>query len=580
MSVEQLSSFNSSVAANAATSGLFDLSLRQADYLDVAKLLDHLHDRNLIPLTRSESLPFRSLAIVFNGLIRRLQVAENLVQRAAWVAELARFRSAVLARYANLAPQNSPVRDYPPAPEEPSFDLGTAVALAYRMLLGREAAEAEINIWKKNISAGLSFHEFLLRMEQGEEAQRRKRARPLDDLRDGEFIQVAYETLLGRAAHPTDIEVWASRLRAGSSTRQQVLELLIEAGRREKAALQAGNDERACHLMGTDKKISVDDWNHRARSSDFGAEEQTSYNGRLHIKTEPKVLVSAITSLYKGGDFIEKFMENITSQSIFDDYCELLIIDADSPDNEAETIRRYTQKHKNIKYLRMNYRIGIYDAWNVGVKEARGEYLTNANLDDLRRFDSFELQAGVLDELDFVDVVYQDFYYSFDPELDFSDVARFGYASNLPVITPYNMLMFNSPHNAPMWRAKLHRELGYFDTHFKSAGDYEFWLRCLVAGKLFYKLNDPHVVYYQNPNGISTRPDTRGAAEAREIQARYAKRLVSPHMLADIEEFRSTICGRAARAGGRDTDDRYTLVQREMRQVARTMKYSRRDGDL
>jgi hypothetical protein len=46
-------------------------------------------------------------------------------------------------------------------------------------------------------------------------------------------------------------------------------------------------------------------------------------------------------------------------------------------------------------------------------------------------------------------------------------------------------------------RKSLHRELGLFDTSFKSAGDWEFWLRCLWKGKKFYRTNTPHVVYYQ-----------------------------------------------------------------------------------
>ncbi len=61
-----------------------------------------------------------------------------------------------------------------------------------------------------------------------------------------------------------------------------------------------------------------------------------------------------------------------------------------------------------------------------------------------------------------------------------------------------------------MWRRRLHDELGLFDTRYRSAGDYEFWLRCAAAGKVFHRVADPHVVYYQNPQGYSTRADTTG----------------------------------------------------------------------
>jgi hypothetical protein len=225
----------------------------------------------------------------------------------------------------------------------------------------------------------------------------------------------------------------------------------------------------------------------------------------------------------------------------------------------------------------MNYRIGIYDAWNVGAKIARGEYLTNTNLDDLRRHDSFELQAAVLDNLPFVDVVYQDFLYTFDPRLSVEEISRFGYKSSLPVIASQNMMDFNSPHNAPMWRKNLHEELGYFDVSYKSAGDYEFWMRCLAAKKLFYKINDPHVVYYQNPKGLSTRPGTRGVEEAKRILKTYGRRLVSENLVMPIDQFAQSLSLNTD-APEHLKGSRYTRVQYALRDAAINKKYAQVNG--
>ena len=172
---------------------------------------------------------------------------------------------------------------------------------------------------------------------------------------------------------------------------------------------------------------------------------------RRAFKHSGEYIVSAIASLYKGRRFIEKFLENITTQTIFD-RCELIIIDADSPEGEEEIIAEYQKMYPNIVYKRINYRIGVYDAWNIAVQLARGRYLTNTNVDDLRRSDSFELQAGALDANPAVDVVYQDVFYTLDPSLSFDEVASLGFKTELPIITACNLLAFNSPHNAPMWR--------------------------------------------------------------------------------------------------------------------------------
>jgi hypothetical protein len=68
-------------------------------------------------------------------------------------------------------------------------------------------------------------------------------------------------------------------------------------------------------------------------------------------------------------------------------------------------------------------------------------------------------------------------------------------------------------------------------------------MRCLAAGKVFYKLNDPHVVYYQNPQGLSTRPDSRGAEEARHILKAYGRRLVSQNLVKPKDHFFRDVVG-------------------------------------
>lgn len=63
--------------------------------------------------------------------------------------------------------------------------------------------------------------------------------------------------------------------------------------------------------------------------------------------------------------------------------------------------------------------------------------------------------------------------------------------------------------------------IGYFDTTYKSAGDHEFWLRAAFSGVSFMKIPEPVVVYYQNPNGLSTQKDSPGNIEGPETVKRY-----------------------------------------------------------
>ena len=431
----------------------------------------------------------------------------------------------------------------PPAPQRDDLEeISDAIRSVYRLTVRRNAVDEEVAIWANNFSNGLPFHQFVTLMESGEEAKRKRASELIGaDLADGEFVLALFSLVSGRGCNGYELEAVRSRLETGGTTRLQLLaEFFSHALEDERrGADSVVHDGLSCSVMGTNRFVTLSEWQEKAKDSVALSQARAALKpcAPFAFRAEPRIEITAIASLFRGEDFIEQFMDNMTSQTCFDRHCELIIIDADSPENESEVISRYLSRHPSVRYRRMDTRVGIYEAWNIGVQMSRGQYLTNTNLDDLRRRDSLEIQAGVLQTLPFVDVVYQDFYYSFDPSLGWEDVAAFGYKSDLPIVTAHNMLRFNSPHNAPMWRKSLHDELGLFDGSFRSAGDYEFWLRCLAAGKAFYKVNEPHVVYYQNPKGLSTRADTRGVVEAKAIMKKYAGVLETGSFAGPLDRF-------------------------------------------
>lgn len=524
------------------------------------------------------SRTFNVLALHINSLARKLANADSAVSRAPLIRSLAGLRERLRNVWASPAPNEAGSAEAAVV----RMSLEAAIVKVYQLVVWRTPHESEIETWVEHLRNDLPFHEFLLLMCNSPEAKVDAHGSTLlRQVGDGKFVLLAHEHTQGRGAGAAEMNHWLHMLERGEVSRIDTLCRLFISGVAwaEQRTEAPTHDGLSCRIMGTQRDLTAADWARQARdrnedvSGNLRHIDHERYRQRFHIHGEPKVLVSAITSLYRGGEFIEQFMDNITSQDGFDDYCELVIVDADSPENEAETIRRYLARHKNINYIRMNYRIGIYDAWNVAAQAARGEYLTNANLDDLRRHDSFLLQAGTLDNLPFVDVVYQDLYYTFDPRLSFEEIAAFGHQTNLPVVTLHNMVEYNSPHNAPMWRKRLHDEIGYFDTHFRSAGDYEFWFRCLAADKIFYKINDPHVVYYQNPNGLSTRPDSRGVVEAMEVHRRYCRKLIPDEALVSTEEFIRILDPSNTSLLKRSGAYRYQIAHDALRDVARKQKF-------
>ncbi|BCW88344.1 hypothetical protein sos41_14830 [Alphaproteobacteria bacterium SO-S41] len=350
-----------------------------------------------------------------------------------------------------------------------------------------------------------------------------------------------------------------------------------EMSRLLKAPAPANNPHHA-YLFGSRGVIESSEWE---TMPDRGIEATRrpgalGEGSLLRFDRDRGCAVSIITSLYKGGEYIEAFLKNITQQTIFRDYCELIIIDADSPDGEGAVIARFQERYPNIVYHRTDTRIGIYEAWNIAVRMAKGRYITNANLDDCRRKDSLEIQASILDSLPFADVAYQDVLYSFEPNISFEEIEAHDLRTNLPIVSRYNLMEFNSPHNGPMWRKSIHDDVGLFNEAYKSAADYDFWFRSSVKGKTFYKSNEAHVAYYVNPNGLSTRADTLGVVEANAISKTLFRSIVSPLLVLGDVEFLKAVNQIAPSVEG--AGSRYDIVQAALLETGRASRCSASKG--
>jgi glycosyltransferase involved in cell wall biosynthesis len=245
------------------------------------------------------------------------------------------------------------------------------------------------------------------------------------------------------------------------------------------------------------------------------------------VKLEQIPKISFITSVYKGEEFIEGFMEDITKQSIFKEKCELILVNCNSPENEEKTILKYKELYPdNIKYIKLDHDPGIYGAWNLAIKESTGEYVSNANLDDRHAVDFAEKFAKLLVLESSIDCVYTENLITVKPNETFTQNTSNGQVYPVEEFSLEAMLRGNPPHCMPMWRKSLHEKNGYFEEKYKSAGDWDFWLRCTFANSKFLKYtSEPLGLYYFNSKGISTNQenDSWKKKEEFEIFKKYQK---------------------------------------------------------
>ena len=243
----------------------------------------------------------------------------------------------------------------------------------------------------------------------------------------------------------------------------------------------------------------------------------------IEVKDLPKI--SIITSVYDGDEFIEPFLEDITRQTIFKEKCELILVNAASPGNEEETILKYKEKFpENIIYKKLDKDPGIYAVWNIGVELATGEFISNANLDDRKSIDQLEKLSKLLYSHEDVDLVYADMLITDQPNETFENNSAGDRKYTFPEFSLDNLKMVNMPHASPLWRKSLHDKHGLFNEEFRSAGDWEMWLRAASNGAKFKKASGILGLYYFNPNGISTNPDNFSwkHEEERKVYETYA----------------------------------------------------------
>lgn len=162
----------------------------------------------------------------------------------------------------------------------------------------------------------------------------------------------------------------------------------------------------------------------------------------------------------------------------------------------------------------------IYTAWNAGI-EALGdsvEFITNFNVDDRRHPLCLNVQAECLNAFPDKQVAVTDYTYFFDPRHNTDELFAHncGNTTLIPVINERTLVDRNFPHSSPMWRHSLHEstDCGLFNESYKSAGDAEFWYRVSRRHtNAFAVISIPLSLYYQNPGGLSTRPQTAGLSE-------------------------------------------------------------------
>lgn len=218
----------------------------------------------------------------------------------------------------------------------------------------------------------------------------------------------------------------------------------------------------------------------------------------MAAENEQKILpplVSVIVPAYNYARFIGEAIGSLQAQTY--QHWECIIVDDGSTDSTREVVAELAAADTRVKYFHQANQ-GQSAARNTGIRECVGDYIQFLDADDLVEPRKLERQVALLEARREVDIVYGGCrYFSITPadplEATGAELSSLpGVSGQLEVLEA--LLRTNiMPINAALVRRRLITAVGFFDETLPQsrAEDWDYWLRCALAGAHFYHVNEP-----------------------------------------------------------------------------------------
>lgn len=178
--------------------------------------------------------------------------------------------------------------------------------------------------------------------------------------------------------------------------------------------------------------------------------------------------ITVIIATFNAEKYLEKCLSSIFPQ--LNNESELIIIDGGSRDKTVEIIKKNEEK---ISYWISESDQGIYDAWNKGINQAKGDWVMFLGADDkllpdtIRKYEEFMALIPRIDEVDYI-----------SSRMEMVDLAGRpirikGWAWEWPLF----LKDMTVAHPGSLHSRRLFDQYGLFDISYKITGDYELLLR-------------------------------------------------------------------------------------------------------
>jgi len=235
--------------------------------------------------------------------------------------------------------------------------------------------------------------------------------------------------------------------------------------------------------------------------------------------TNPSPKVSIVMPVRNGLPYLIEAVESVLNQTFMD--FELLIVDDYSEDDSFRISASHARADRRITLLKNEGAPGISEARNVGLRMARGEFVTSQDSDDLSAPDRLAKQIEFLHDTPRISLV-GTFIRMMGPDGDRLQLHREPVGSDA--------VLFHSQIGTPfagatvMWRNEAFRQYG-LEFRKTAAEDYDLWTRALAAGLYGDNIPDELYFYRLHPKEFTYLNSAANADAADEVSRSQIQRL-------------------------------------------------------
>ncbi|MDQ8195151.1 glycosyltransferase family 2 protein [Coraliomargarita sp. SDUM461004] len=205
--------------------------------------------------------------------------------------------------------------------------------------------------------------------------------------------------------------------------------------------------------------------------------------------------ISVVISTYDDRKFLAKKLKEVCAQTAFA-RAEFIFIEPASPGNEYELLLPFCEQYENCKLIRLEHRISLYQAWNLGWEAASAEIVCISNMDDAMHPELLERVIGGMRENDW------DVASVLIAKQDFGDSVDCWEPEHLRELE-----LSTRPGPFFAWKSDLKARIGMFDESLILTGDKDFWSKIIDCGLQGGLVRKVLYLYTKHSNQLSKREE-------------------------------------------------------------------------